>query len=66
VPFLEHTLHFQILDSDVYYSSVIPSEVHAANVVTIGAAALLLTACATVYPALRAAGTAPAEALRYE
>jgi len=65
-PFLERTFHFQILDSDVYYSSVIPSEVHAANVVAIGVAALLLTALATIYPAIRAAGTAPAEALRYE
>jgi len=27
---------------------------------------LLLTALATVYPAIRAARTAPAEALRYE
>jgi lipoprotein-releasing system permease protein len=66
VPFLERTLHFQILDSNVYYSSLIPSEVHTANVVAIAAAALLLTALATVYPALRAARTAPAEALRYE
>ena len=66
VPFLERNLHFQILNSDVYYSSVIPSEVHTANVVAIAAAALLLTALATVYPALRAARTAPAEALRYE
>jgi len=65
-PFLERTLHFQILDSDVYYSSLIPSEVHAANVVVIAAAALLLTALATIYPAIRAARTAPAEALRYE
>jgi lipoprotein-releasing system permease protein len=66
VPFLERTFRFQILDSDVYYSSVIPSEVHAANVVAIALAALTLTALATVYPALRAARIAPAEALRYE
>jgi lipoprotein-releasing system permease protein len=65
-PFLERTLHFQILDSNVYYNSVIPSEVHAANVVAIAAAALLLTTLATIYPAIRAARTAPAEALRYE
>ncbi len=65
-PFLERTFHFQILDSDVYYSSAIPSEVHVANVVAIAAAALALTALATIYPALRAAHTAPAEALRYE
>jgi lipoprotein-releasing system permease protein len=66
VPFLEHSFGFQILDSDVYYSSVIPSEVHPANVVVISLAALVLTALATVYPALRAARIAPAEALRYE
>ena len=33
---------------------------------SIALAALLLTALATVYPAIRAARTAPAEALRYE
>lgn len=66
VPFLEHTFHFQILDADVYYSSTIPSEVHAANVVAIAIAAFALTGLATVYPALRAARIAPAEALRYE
>ncbi len=65
-PFLERTFHFQILDSNVYYNSVIPSEVHAANVVAIAAAALVLTTLATIYPAIRAARTAPAEALRYE
>jgi lipoprotein-releasing system permease protein len=66
VPFLERTLHFQILDSDVYYNSSIPSEVHWSNVIVIATAALLLTALATIYPAIRAARTAPAEALRYE
>ncbi|HXY75296.1 MAG TPA: lipoprotein-releasing ABC transporter permease subunit [Steroidobacteraceae bacterium] len=66
VPFLERTFGFQIMDSDVYYITAIPSEVHWANVGVIALAALLLTALATVYPALRAARTAPAEALRYE
>ena len=64
--FLEHAFHFQLFDSDVYYITSIPSDVHWANVLTIGIAALLLTGLATVYPALRAARTAPAEALRYE
>jgi lipoprotein-releasing system permease protein len=40
--------------------------VHWSNIALITAAALLLTAAATVYPALRAARVAPAEALRYE
>jgi lipoprotein-releasing system permease protein len=66
VPFLEHTFRFQILDSDVYYISAIPSEVHWSNIFIIAVAALLLTGLATVYPAIRAARTAPAEALRYE
>jgi lipoprotein-releasing system permease protein len=66
VPFLERTFRFQIMDSDVYYITAIPSEVHGSNVVIIALAALLLTALATVYPAIRAARTAPAEALRYE
>ena len=66
VPFLERTLRFQILDADVYYITAIPAEVHWRNIVTIALLALLLTALATVYPAIRAARTAPAEALRYE
>ena len=66
VPFLERTLHFQIFDADVYYITSIPAEVHASNVLVISAVALLLTALATIYPAVRAARTAPAEALRYE
>jgi len=66
VPFLEHTFRFQIMDADVYYITAIPSEVHWGNITAIGLAALLLTALATIYPAIRAARTAPAEALRYE
>jgi lipoprotein-releasing system permease protein len=66
VPFLERTFRFQILDADVYYITAIPAEVHWGNVVAIAVVALGLTALATVYPAVRAARTAPAEALRYE
>jgi lipoprotein-releasing system permease protein len=66
VPLLERTFGFQILDADVYYNTTIPSEVRWSNIVVIAATALLLTTLATIYPALRAARTAPAEALRYE
>jgi lipoprotein-releasing system permease protein len=66
VPFLERSFGFRFLDADVYYITAIPAQVEWRNVVTIAALALLLTALATVYPALRAARTAPAEALRYE
>jgi lipoprotein-releasing system permease protein len=66
VPFLERTFRFQIFDADVYYITAVPSEVHWTNVMVIALAALALTALATIYPAIRAARTAPAEALRYE
>ncbi len=65
-PFLEHTFGFQIMDADVYVITTIPSDVKWSNIVTIAGAALLLTGLATIYPAMRAARTAPAEALRYE
>jgi lipoprotein-releasing system permease protein len=66
VPFLEQTFHFQIFDSDVYYMTQIPSDVRWPNIAVISICALLLTGLATVYPAIRASRTAPAEALRYE
>jgi lipoprotein-releasing system permease protein len=65
-PVLERWLGFQVFDPDVYYISRIPSEVRSLDVGLIALAALALTFVATVYPALRAAGTQPAEALRYE
>jgi lipoprotein-releasing system permease protein len=44
----------------------IPSDVRWLNVMVISVCALLLTGAATIYPAIRASRTAPAEALRYE
>ena len=64
--FLERTFGFQIFNPNVYYITTIPSVVEWSNVAVIGCAALVLTAAATVYPAMRAARVAPAEALRYE
>jgi lipoprotein-releasing system permease protein len=66
VPWLEQTFHFQIFDADVYDMPSIPSDVRWPNVIIISVSALLLTGLATVYPAIRASRTAPAEALRYE
>jgi lipoprotein-releasing system permease protein len=66
VPFLEQTFHFQIFDADVYDMPNIPSDVRWPNVIVISVSALLLTGAATIYPAIRASRTAPAEALRYE
>jgi lipoprotein-releasing system permease protein len=66
VPFLEQTLGFHIMDPDVYYISGIPSETHLGDVLRIALAALGLTLIASIYPALQAAKTQPAEALRYD
>ena len=66
VPFLETNFGFHIMDPDVFYLSGIPSELHPPDVVRIAMAALVLTLVATIYPALQAARTQPAEALRYE
>ncbi|MDE2052147.1 MAG: lipoprotein-releasing ABC transporter permease subunit, partial [Gammaproteobacteria bacterium] len=62
VPFLQNTFGFQIFSSSIYYITTVPSIVRWSNVATISVAALILTAAATVYPAVRASRTAPAEA----
>ena len=65
-PFLEEALNLHLMPSDVYYISTFPSEIHAGDVVSIAVASLVLTFVATIYPALQAAKTQPAEALRYD
>ncbi len=66
VPWLEQTFRFQIMPGDVYYVTDIPAELRWPDVTLIAAASLVLTLVATLYPARRAAGIAPAEALRYD
>ena len=63
---LEEALRFKILDCRTYYICEAPSDMHWADVTVIAVVAFLLTLVATIYPALRAARTQPAEALRYE
>jgi len=66
VPFIEHTFHFQILSSDVYYISELPSDLHWRDVISVAAVSLVLSFIATIYPSWRASRVNPAEALRYE
>ena len=66
VGFFERLTGLQIFSPEVYAITGFPSELQWVNVAWIAGTALLLTALATVYPALRAARVAPAEALRYE
>ena len=70
---LEHVLHgieylfnVQLLPEDVYYITGLPTDLKASEVILTAITALLMAFLATVYPAWRAARTAPAEALRYE
>ena len=63
---LEHLTGTQFLDARVYYMSELPAYVERGDVLKVCAVAFLLCALATIYPAWRAARTAPAEALRHE
>ena len=54
------------MPGDVYYVTAIPSEVHWFDVVSIPLVAFFVAVLATLYPARRAAGVAPANALRYD
>jgi len=66
VPVIENALGMHIFDPNVYYISVVPSEVRWPQVAWITGLALLLTVISTIYPSRRGAKTEPAEALRYE
>jgi lipoprotein-releasing system permease protein len=66
VPALEKLLGRQFLSADIYYISELPSDLLWSDVFTIALSSFVLCTLATIYPALRAAATQPAEALRYE
>jgi len=63
---IEAAFDVVLMLEDVYYVTGLPIDLQAADVLVIAAVALLLAFLATIYPAWRAARTAPAEALRYE
>lgn len=64
--FLQRVFHTQFLPASVYYISNLPSDIYASDVLKITLATFALTVLSTLYPAWRAAGVQPAEALRYE
>lgn len=57
---------FVKLPSDIYYIDKIPVVIKTADTVIIGAAALILSLLATLYPACSASRFEPVEAIRYE
>jgi len=63
---LESVVGFKFLDARVYFMSDLPAYVEWPDLLRVCAAAFLLCALATLYPAWRAAGTLPAEALRHD
>ena len=63
---VEAFLDTKILSPSVYYISDLPSEVQIGDVIYVACISFFLTVIATLYPALKAAKTEPAEALRYE
>ena len=63
---IEAAFDVVLMPEDVYYVTGLPIDLQAVDVLVIAAVALLLAFLATIYPAWRAARTAPAEALRYE
>jgi lipoprotein-releasing system permease protein len=63
---LEVLLGVTLVDARVYFISDLPADVRVADVATIAITALALGVLSTVYPAWRAARTAPADALRHE
>jgi lipoprotein-releasing system permease protein len=66
VGLVEALLDIRFVSPDVYFISELPSDVQIDDVLRISAIAFLLAVIATVYPALRAASTNPARALRHE
>lgn len=66
IPAIENMMGIKFLSPDVYYISDLPSDMHWSDVITISIVSFIFCILATIYPALRAAHTQPAEALRYE
>jgi len=63
---LEQWFHFQLLSTEIYPVSYIPSDLRISQVVWIVFVSVILSVLASCYPAWRGAHTEPARVLRYE
>jgi lipoprotein-releasing system permease protein len=66
IPALEQFFQTQFLPTGVYPITDLPSDLRQADVIKISLLSFCISVVATLYPALRAAKTRPAEALSYE
>ncbi len=66
VSWVEWATRIQFVAPDVYFISQLPSQLEWFDVYVVSGVAFLLVVGATIYPALRAAATHPARALRHE
>jgi lipoprotein-releasing system permease protein len=66
IPALEQFFQTQFLPTGVYPITELPSDMQQSDVIKISVLSFLISVLATLYPALRAAKTKPAEALSYD
>ena len=66
VHFIERLTGSELMPADVYYISGVPTAIEPSDVALVALVAFVMCLLATIYPALRAARTDPASALRYE
>jgi lipoprotein-releasing system permease protein len=66
IPALEQFFQTQFLPTGVYPITELPSDMQKSDVIKISLLSFIVSVVATLYPALRAARTRPAEALSYE
>ena len=66
VTVIEGILGARLLNTSIYPIDYVPVDLRLGDVFFVGLSALFLTLLATLYPAIKASNTVPAEALRYE
>jgi len=66
IPAIERFFQTQFLPTGVYPITELPAQMETSDVIKIALLSFVLSILATIYPALRASKTQPAEALRYE
>ena len=66
VAFVEAIMGAQLLNTAIYPIDYVPVDLRLRDIVFVVFAALFLTLLATLYPAIKASNTIPAEALRYQ